>query len=135
MTREEAKERAQREANTLQITMVVYHRPTPLHSEGFSYRSKSSALINGVGAWDIIRPEKPEDKSQREGVDDTATPPPSKGVNNGDTPPPSEDGQDEGDPLPLSSMFARTCVECGRVFDLRNEEDGEEWQYGHDCEV
>lgn len=28
-----------------------------------------------------------------------------------------------------------TCSECGRVFDLYNETDAEEWQFGHDCEV
>ena len=28
----------------------------------------------------------------------------------------------------------RTCVECDRVFDLTNDEDAEEWAYGHDCE-
>jgi hypothetical protein len=27
------------------------------------------------------------------------------------------------------------CVECGRVFDLSDEDDAEEWFYGHDCEV
>ena len=27
-----------------------------------------------------------------------------------------------------------TCVECGRVFDLADETDAEEWAYGHDCE-
>lgn len=26
------------------------------------------------------------------------------------------------------------CVECGRVFDLTDETDAEEWAYGHDCE-
>lgn len=26
------------------------------------------------------------------------------------------------------------CVECGRVFDLLDEIDSEEWAYGHDCE-
>lgn len=26
------------------------------------------------------------------------------------------------------------CVECGRVFDLLDETDAEEWAYGHDCE-
>lgn len=26
------------------------------------------------------------------------------------------------------------CVECGRVFDLKDEDDAEEWYYGHDCE-
>lgn len=27
------------------------------------------------------------------------------------------------------------CVECERVFDLFDENDAEEWYYGHDCEV
>ena len=27
------------------------------------------------------------------------------------------------------------CVECGRVFDLLDETDQEEWTYGHDCET
>ena len=27
-----------------------------------------------------------------------------------------------------------TCPECDRVFDLENEEDAEEFYYGHDCE-
>jgi hypothetical protein len=26
------------------------------------------------------------------------------------------------------------CQECGRVFDLTDEDDAEEWAYGHDCE-
>lgn len=26
------------------------------------------------------------------------------------------------------------CLECERVFDLLNEDDAEEWYYGHDCE-
>lgn len=26
------------------------------------------------------------------------------------------------------------CPECGRVFDLTNEIDADEWSYGHDCE-
>lgn len=26
------------------------------------------------------------------------------------------------------------CPECGRVFDLTDENDAEEWAYGHDCE-
>lgn len=30
-------------------------------------------------------------------------------------------------------MKAR-CPECGRVFDLTDETDAEEWAYGHDCE-
>jgi hypothetical protein len=28
----------------------------------------------------------------------------------------------------------RQCPECGRVFDLLDETDAEEWAYGHDCE-
>jgi len=27
-----------------------------------------------------------------------------------------------------------TCPECGRIFDLTDETDAEEWAYGHDCE-
>ena len=26
------------------------------------------------------------------------------------------------------------CPECGRVFDLLDEDDASEWYYGHDCE-
>lgn len=26
------------------------------------------------------------------------------------------------------------CVECSRVFDLLDENDANEWAYGHDCE-
>jgi DNA polymerase III psi subunit len=26
------------------------------------------------------------------------------------------------------------CVECDRVFDLRDEDEANEWFYGHDCE-
>jgi len=26
------------------------------------------------------------------------------------------------------------CDECGRVFDLSNNEQAQEWAYGHDCE-
>lgn len=28
-----------------------------------------------------------------------------------------------------------TCPECGRVFDLMDEDDAGEWFDGHDCEV
>ena len=28
----------------------------------------------------------------------------------------------------------RTCPECHRMFDLRDEADADEWYYGHDCE-
>lgn len=31
-------------------------------------------------------------------------------------------------------MGKAVCVECGRVFDLADEIDAEEWAYGHDCE-
>lgn len=27
------------------------------------------------------------------------------------------------------------CIECGRVFDMFDPIDAEEWAYGHDCEV
>lgn len=30
--------------------------------------------------------------------------------------------------------WVMTCTECGRVFDLFNETDAQEWYYGHDCE-
>lgn len=32
-------------------------------------------------------------------------------------------------------MTKTKCVECGRVFDLLNEDDANEWYYGHDCEA
>lgn len=35
----------------------------------------------------------------------------------------------------LYILMTRKCVECGRVFDLTDELDAEEWTYGHDCEV
>jgi hypothetical protein len=28
-----------------------------------------------------------------------------------------------------------TCMECGRVFDLTDQTDSDEWYYGHDCEA
>lgn len=27
------------------------------------------------------------------------------------------------------------CQECERVFDLLDEDDANEWYYGHDCEA
>jgi hypothetical protein len=27
------------------------------------------------------------------------------------------------------------CVECGRIFNLLNEEEAGEYYYGHDCEA
>ena len=29
----------------------------------------------------------------------------------------------------------QTCGECDRKFNLHNEEDAQEWFYGHDCEI
>jgi len=29
----------------------------------------------------------------------------------------------------------RECVECNRIFDMFNEDDANEWAFGHDCEV
>jgi hypothetical protein len=26
------------------------------------------------------------------------------------------------------------CVECGRVFDMRDEDEANDYWYGHDCE-
>jgi hypothetical protein len=36
-------------------------------------------------------------------------------------------------PVTMPSPRAR-CRECGRVFDLADEDDAAEWAYGHDCE-
>jgi hypothetical protein len=33
-----------------------------------------------------------------------------------------------------SSPRIATCVECGRAFDMRDEDDANEYWYGHDCE-
>lgn len=36
----------------------------------------------------------------------------------------------------LVRMMDRTrCPECGRLFDLADEDDAAEWAYGHDCEA
>ena len=32
-------------------------------------------------------------------------------------------------------MYKTTCPECGRVFDLTDKNDSEEWGFGHDCEA
>jgi len=37
------------------------------------------------------------------------------------------------DAAPVVKM-TKQCPECGRKFDLSNEEDAAEWSYGHDCE-
>jgi len=34
----------------------------------------------------------------------------------------------------LPTMLAR-CAECGRVFDLLDEEQASEFYFGHDCEA
>lgn len=34
----------------------------------------------------------------------------------------------------FASHTKAKCVECGRVFDLRDEDEANEWFYGHDCE-
>jgi hypothetical protein len=28
----------------------------------------------------------------------------------------------------------KTCIECGRTFDLLDSSEADEWYYGHDCE-
>ena len=28
-----------------------------------------------------------------------------------------------------------TCPECGRRFDMLDDDDANEWHYGHDCEA
>lgn len=38
------------------------------------------------------------------------------------------------DRLLLERQVIRTCPECGRTFDLLDEEQASEWYYGHDCE-
>lgn len=34
-----------------------------------------------------------------------------------------------------SIVTSVVCPECDRVFDLLDEDDANEWSYGHDCEV
>lgn len=29
----------------------------------------------------------------------------------------------------------KTCIECGRKFDMFDEQQANEWHYGHDCET
>jgi hypothetical protein len=31
-------------------------------------------------------------------------------------------------------IMEERCKECGRVFDLLDPVDGDDWSYGHDCE-
>lgn len=32
-------------------------------------------------------------------------------------------------------MRYKRCFECGRIFDMFDELEGDEWWSGHDCEV
>lgn len=32
-------------------------------------------------------------------------------------------------------LTIKACPECGRVFDLTDEDDANEFYYGHDCEA
>ena len=41
---------------------------------------------------------------------------------------------DENETPGLRMRTRATCAECGRIFDLLNETDADEWYYGHDCE-
>jgi hypothetical protein len=34
----------------------------------------------------------------------------------------------------FTSQATARCVECGRVFHLLDEDEANEWFYGHDCE-
>ena len=33
------------------------------------------------------------------------------------------------------SRLTRVCDECDRIFDLADDDDAQEWHFGHDCEV
>lgn len=35
----------------------------------------------------------------------------------------------------LTPKYTRRCPECKRVFDMGNDTDVKEWEFGHDCEV
>lgn len=35
----------------------------------------------------------------------------------------------------METINKTQCIDCGRIFDLMNEEEANEWYYGHDCEV
>lgn len=35
----------------------------------------------------------------------------------------------------LEQQRYRTCGECGRRFDLFDDDDAADWAFGHDCEV
>jgi hypothetical protein len=45
-------------------------------------------------------------------------------------------GHDETTTTPTMVLGARSaCLDCGRVFDLLDDTDADEWTYGHDCEA
>lgn len=35
----------------------------------------------------------------------------------------------------VPKAMRRKCDECGRIFNLLDEDDSNEWMYGHDCEA
>ncbi len=35
----------------------------------------------------------------------------------------------------VPTAMRRKCDECGRIFNLLDEDDSNEWMYGHDCEA
>jgi hypothetical protein len=37
-------------------------------------------------------------------------------------------------PPPVAAEY-RKCPECGRIFNVMNPVEAQEWYYGHDCEV
>lgn len=43
----------------------------------------------------------------------------------------------QGDAMNANAFtwFIRQCHDCGRVFDLLEAGDADEWAYGHDCEA
>jgi hypothetical protein len=43
--------------------------------------------------------------------------------------------EDWGELMKTKERPLAVCVECGRLFDLSQDLDAQEWAYGHDCEV
>jgi len=39
------------------------------------------------------------------------------------------------EPAIAKPNLRRVCVECGRVFDMFDANDADEWHHGHDCEA
>lgn len=44
-------------------------------------------------------------------------------------------GDDDAARFTYAGAQRLKCAECGRVFDLLDKDDAEEWTYGHDCET